>query len=92
MPGPTQDFAGFTEECGFLEEAKESHLVIKKKKNRNAPIVHSRFLENHSVSTGKVGRRRRVSIDIEKGWQLSGLLCQAKRPCPWSMQTKIGIL
>lgn len=31
MQGPTQDLAGFTEECGFLEEEKESYLVIKKK-------------------------------------------------------------
>lgn len=54
--------------------------------------MHSRFLENHSVSTGKVGRRGRERVDIEKGWQLSGLLCQAGRPCPWSVQTKIGIL
>lgn len=68
MPGPTQDFAGFTEECGFLEEAKESHLVILKKKNRNAPIVHSRFLENHCVHRegweerkGKSRHRERVA-------------------------------
>lgn len=58
VPGPTQDFAGFTEECGFLEEAKESHLVIFKNKQKSTSSASKSFCVHRAGGEERKGKSR----------------------------------